>query len=310
MTTHSVAVGGTVSGAVDGDRAGDTDAGSGDALVVAYGGDGFIGRIAHAVRDSGALFLPLSGGRGNDIVRWFGLDGAPERIIADLHGMREIAVDVPVVRAAGGSEPRHFLSTCTIGFEGAALHHAEALTDRGVHLGRWSYIAGGIVALLGHRSPRFRVRTDCGQRDYTGRVATVCNTGVYGGGLWTCPGADASDGRLDVLTMSDIGVPRVLRWFAGALVRIRPMITGVEQSRTRSVTIEAPDARPGPITAGSDGPTAAPDARHRAATTSGDGATTAVLPETGVWADGEFVGPLPATVEVEPGAASLRMLVR
>ena len=54
MTTHSVAVGGTVAGAVDGDRAGDTDAGSGDALVVAYGGDGFIGRIAHAVRDSGA----------------------------------------------------------------------------------------------------------------------------------------------------------------------------------------------------------------------------------------------------------------
>ncbi|GAA2010241.1 hypothetical protein GCM10009755_21630 [Brevibacterium samyangense] len=77
-------MGGTVAGAVDGDRAGDTDAGSGDALVVAYGGDGFIGLIAHAVRDSGALFLPLSGGRGNDIVRWFGLDGAPERIIAVL----------------------------------------------------------------------------------------------------------------------------------------------------------------------------------------------------------------------------------
>ncbi|WP_349827288.1 diacylglycerol/lipid kinase family protein [Brevibacterium litoralis] len=269
---------------------------AGESLVILYGGDGFIGAMAHHVRMTGALLLPLSGGRGNDIVRWFGLGMSPEKALRRLgaSGYREIGVDVPRVTCGDGSV-HHFLSTCTIGFEGAALHHAEVLGERGVRLGRWSYVAGGIRAVLHRTSPRFRVSmraasTRLGRlstaedgsqgpdrsRAFHGWVATVCNTGVYGGGLWTCPGADAGDGALDVLTIGEIGIPRALQWFAGALARVRPMIRGVDQTRTRTVRIDA-------------------DPRD--------------VPETRVWADGEPLGPLPAHVEVEEDLPQLRLLV-
>ena len=48
-----------------------------DSIVAALGGDGYLGAVARGCHDSGALFVPFPGGRGNDLCRALGIGTDP-----------------------------------------------------------------------------------------------------------------------------------------------------------------------------------------------------------------------------------------
>ena len=105
---------------------------------------------------------------------------------------------------------------------------------------------------------------------FTGYSVAVCNSGVFGGGMFLAPDAKLDDGMLDVVTIGDIPKHKYLgslpKVFTGAHVR-EP---GVEIVRCREVAFHA------------DRP-------------------------FNVQADGDPIADLPATVRVQPGA--LRVMV-
>ena len=48
-----------------------------DAIVAALGGDGYLSAVARGCHESGAIFAPMPGGRGNDLCRALGIGTDP-----------------------------------------------------------------------------------------------------------------------------------------------------------------------------------------------------------------------------------------
>lgn len=129
------------------------------------------------------------------------------------------------------------------------------------------YQVGAVHAILTFAPRPFCVVVDGIRHDYDGVSAIAANSGFYGKGMHIAPQARPDDGLLDVVLL---GAPDRLR-----MLRLLPTVyrgTHVRQPevtvvRGRRVRIESTDVA--------------------------------------AYADGEFVGPLPVTVEVLPGALSV-----
>jgi YegS/Rv2252/BmrU family lipid kinase len=225
-------------------------------IAVAFGGDGLIGAVAGAVRDDGVLGV-LPGGRGNDFARSLSIPTDPVAACAVLSTGATRRLDLGVV---GG---RTFIGIASCGFDSVANRIAN---DTKVVRGNLVYAYGALRALAGWRPAAFTVTVDAGPpRSLVGYTVAVANSGLYGGGMRLAPDARLDDGRLEVVTISDLPRVRFLALlpsvFKGEHVR-RPE---VEVVRARRVRIESPR----PFT---------------------------------MYADGDPIAQLPAEVEVLPGA--------
>lgn len=95
-------------------------------------------------------------------------------------------------------------------------------------------------------------------------LVAIGNGASYGGGMRVCPDADPGDGMLDVTWLHGVSKATFLRVFPQVFQGGHVRSRHVSTTRARRITLEAP----GQI----------------------------------VYADGEFVGPLPAVIEICPGA--------
>ena len=140
-----------------------------------------------------------------------------------------------------------------------------------IHL-RFGPLSYGYIALreLAHFSPlTYRLVIDGVPREVEAMLVAVCNTGVFGGGMQISPDADPADGVLDITIIHKAS--------RGKLLRLLPLTyTG---GFVRSPVVE----------------------RLRAHTVELDGDDLFVM------GDGEEMGDVPATVEVDAGA--LRLIV-
>ncbi|MEB4616562.1 diacylglycerol/lipid kinase family protein [Leucobacter sp. M11] len=248
-----------------------------ESTVFALGGDGLIGAAANGVIASGAILVPLGGGRGNDTVRRFGLPVDPVEGAQRLAELRETRIDVGRILAEadpalGRPEDRVFLGVCNVGFDGLANELGNATR---FNLGPLTYLYGGALALMRFGNTRFAVTVDGSARAFRGWFVAVGNHGQYGGGITISPNSRVNSGHLDVATLEGGSVVRVARTFLLAFRGRHGAVPGFRSVPARTVTI-AP---------------AAP----------GSG------PELNVYADGERIGPLPVRVETVP--AALRVLI-
>lgn len=230
-------------------------------LVAALGGDGFLGAAATGASASGAVLLPLAGGRGNDTVRRFRLGSDPVRTVQKIPRLVVRPTDLGQVNG------HPFLGVANVGLDGLANEHGNSTA---LNLGSLSYLYGGLKAFRGWQDVTFTVTTDGRQTSSPGWFVAVGNVGQYGGGLRICPAARADDGLLDVVSLGRTSIPRVVTTFLRAFAGSHLGQPGVTSSRGTVVTISA------------DRP-------------------------LNVYADGEWVGSLPATVEILP--AAVRVLV-
>ena len=156
-----------------------------------------------------------------------------------------------------------FIGIASCGFDSAANRIAN---DTRLVRGRAVYAYGALRALTGWRAARFTLVADgLPPRSFTGYTVAAANGGAYGGGMRLAPDAALDDGRLDVVTIAHI--PR-LRFLA-----LLPTVFRGAHVRQPNVSVT----------------------RARELHVSADRPFT-------VYADGDPLCELPATLSVLPGA--------
>lgn len=234
--------------------------------VVPLSGDGLVGAVAAALRgDDSALMGVLPGGRGNDFCRTVGIPRDPVAACSVLATGVPTPVDLGEVISDGGAshEPQTFIGIASLGFDSEANRIAN---EAPAALGPLVYAYGALRALATFRPATFDVAVDRDRRTFSGWSVGACNTSFYGGGMKAAPDARLDDGQLDVMMAS----PRSRTEF---LTKILPGVFKGTHTRLESITmLRGAEVR---ISAG--------------------------RPFT-VYADGDPIGELPATIRAVPGA--------
>ena len=70
--------------------------------------------------------------------------------------------------------------------------------------GNLVYAYAAIRALMAWKPARFTVRLDGREHRFEGYTVAAANTGYYGGGMHMAPGADPSDGLLEVVIVEQV----------------------------------------------------------------------------------------------------------
>ncbi|WP_115727623.1 diacylglycerol/lipid kinase family protein [Actinomyces culturomici] len=189
-------------------------------VVAALGGDGFLSAVARGCHESGALFAPIPGGRGNDLCRALGIGPDPiarARTLADL-GFREDEADAELaartrpldgmwVESDEGRRRSLVLGVVSLGLDARAnvLANESFLTS-----GPLAYGYGAFAALASYRPTAIRARVDGVERDLTGWLASISNSGRIGGGIRLVPTSDLHDGRIELCHVGPIPLRKAL----------------------------------------------------------------------------------------------------
>ncbi len=264
------------------------EAAEGGETVVALSGDGMIGAIADVLRHvPDSLLGVLPGGRGNDLARVLGIPADPIAACAVIaHGM-------PFAMDLGEVEGHAFVGIASAGFDSDANRIANEAPSR---LGNLVYAYGALRALLSWRPARFEVELDPpgasagsrldgsaepggsagSDRSSTRRVAfsgytiAAASSGVYGGGMRLAPAARLDDGLLDIVAIERVSKLRFLANLPKVFKGTHVQLPSVKVFQAAEVAISADR----PFT---------------------------------LYADGDPIAQLPATVRALPGA--VRVLV-
>jgi YegS/Rv2252/BmrU family lipid kinase len=200
-------------------------------VAVAFGGDGLVGAIAGALRDTEGVLGILPGGRGNDLARALGIPLEPSAACAVLASGVAQPLDLGEVNG------RTFISIASCGFDSVANRIAN---ETKLVRGNLVYAYGALRALAGWRPATFAIELDGAERrTFTGYTVAAANSNAYGGGMLLAPQASLHDGLLDVVIIGHAPKLRALRVlpkvFTGAHVR-EP---NVEVIRSSKVIISA-----------------------------------------------------------------------
>lgn len=237
-----------------------------DALVV-VGGDGVIRLALQSLAGKNIPLGIVPAGTGNDHAREYRLPTADPAAAVDViaAGHTE-TVDLGCIRGADGTQT-WFGTVAATGFDSLVSDRVNRM--RWPH-GRMRYNLA-ILAELSRLHPLpFRLVLD-GEREILAdlTLAAFGITRSYGGGMLICPGADHSDGLLDITMVRSGSRTRLIRLFPTVFKGTHINLDEVSTARARTVRVESPGIN--------------------------------------AYADGDFVCPLPVEISAEPGA--LRILV-
>jgi YegS/Rv2252/BmrU family lipid kinase len=178
---------------------------------------------------------------------------------------RVIAAGVTRTIDVGEANGKRFLCIASCGFDSDANRIANE-TKR--IKGNLVYFYAALAALAAWKPARFDLVLDGERRRMTGYAVAVANSRAYGGGMYVAPEAELDDGRFDVVWTERVGKLRFLSQLPKVFKGTHTENPEVGVARAAEVRIEA------------DRPFA-------------------------VYADGDHLTDLPATVRVLPGALEL-----
>jgi diacylglycerol kinase (ATP) len=167
------------------------------------------------------------------------------------------------IKVVTGATERHFVNVAGAGFDSEVNETANAMT---VNLGSTGTYVAAVLSTLRRFTPaRYGIAVDDDALDVRAMLAIVGNGRSYGGGMRVLPTASLTDGLLDVCVVEELSKAAFLRAFPSVFRGTHVRHPKVRTLRGRTVKMEA-------------------DRRIQ------------------VYADGEPVGPLPATFEIVPRA--------
>jgi YegS/Rv2252/BmrU family lipid kinase len=165
----------------------------------------------------------------------------------------------------GEANGKRFLGIVSVGFDSEANRLANGT---GLLRGNLVYAYAALRTLIGWKPGRFTIRVDEERYRFTGYSVSVANSRAFGGGMYIAPDAELDDGEFDVVTVGDVGKLR----FVGNLPKVFKG-THVEEDEVRvfrASRLELTASRPFPV-----------------------------------YADGEHLTELPATIRILPRALSV-----
>lgn len=221
-------------------------------IVAALGGDGYLSAVARGCHESDALFVPMPGGRGNDLCRALGVGTDPlvrARRLASLGFSSDEAgasssdslasrvrpLDGMWVRSREGV--RLALGIVSIGLDARAniLANESSLTS-----GPLAYGYGAFAALASHEPTEIVATVDGRERNMSGWIASVSNSGRFGGGITLVESSDMSDGVLEVCHVGPLSVARALPVLAKVVAGRAKNHPAIEVESARVVSFAAP----------------------------------------------------------------------
>jgi YegS/Rv2252/BmrU family lipid kinase len=125
----------------------------------------------------------------------------------------------------GEANGKRFLCIASAGFDSEANRIANETT---LLRGNLVYAYAALRALVRWKPARFTIRVDDERTRFTGYTVAVANSRAYGGGMFVAPEAELDDGQFDVVTIGEVGKLR----FLGNLPKVFKG-THVEQDEVR-----------------------------------------------------------------------------
>ncbi len=108
----------------------------------------------------------------------------------------------------GEANGQRFLGIASVGFDSDANRIAN---DTKIVRGNLVYAYAAIRALIAWRPARFTVRVDEERIRFTGYSVMAANSKAYGGGMFVAPDADLADGQFDIVTIGEVSKLKFLR---------------------------------------------------------------------------------------------------
>ena len=235
-----------------------------DALVV-VGGDGVIRLALQYLAQTDVPLGIIPSGTGNDHAREYGIPvGDPAAAVDVIAAGHTDRVDLGHIRSADGSST-WFGTIAATGFDSLVSDRVNRM--RWPH-GRMRYNLAIVAELSRLRPLPFRLVLD-GEREIVADL-TLAAFGVtrsYGGGMQICPGADHSDGLLDITMVATGSRLKLIRLFPTVFKGTHIELDEVSTARARTVTVDSPGIN--------------------------------------AYADGDFAGPLPVEISAVSGAVQI-----
>jgi YegS/Rv2252/BmrU family lipid kinase len=261
----------------DGRRIAREEAQGGRGLVIALGGDGTISEVADGLLDAGgtAALGIIPRGTGGDFRRALELPQDLAAAARQIRDGRVRAIDagrVTFVGHAGETLTRHFVNVASFGFSSAVATRAN---DSSKRLGaKVAFLGATLKTLLAYENVEVEVAIDGGaKRRMTTLLGAIGNGRFFGGGMQICPEARLDNGKLDLVTVGDLGrleiLAKIHRIFSGTHLSIPE----VQSAQVQTVEVWPADPK-------------------------------AEIP---LEVDGETPGRLPAKFEVVPGVLRLKL---
>ena len=231
-----------------------------DSLVV-VGGDGMVHLAVQAVVGTGTSLGIIPAGTGNDVARYVDIPRSDPQLAADVVvGARTRRIDL------ARSGDRWFVTVLAAGFDAIVNERANAMTWP---RGQMRYNLATLAELRTFRPLPYVLQLDDETVECEAMLVAVGNGPSFGGGLRITEGALLDDGLLDVVVITRMSKPKLVRSYPRLFTGKIDGVAEYVHRRVRSVTVAAP----GIVS----------------------------------YADGERFGPLPLTVTAVPGA--LKVLV-
>jgi YegS/Rv2252/BmrU family lipid kinase len=214
----------------DAARAAAREAGERGETVVAVGGDGTIGLIAGALRDTPGRLTVIPAGRGNDFARVMKIPtNAAEAAALVLDGEEKV-VDV------GDVDGETFVCIASLGFDSDANRIAN---DAKLIKGNLVYLYAALRALAGWQHANFHVVIDGEAHDVRGWAVAIANSKAYGGGMYIAPGAQIDDGQFDVVLTSETSRRTALKDLPKVFKGTHSALPYVQTLRGKKVEVSA-----------------------------------------------------------------------
>jgi YegS/Rv2252/BmrU family lipid kinase len=211
---------------------------SGYDVVVAVGGDGTLNEVGRALTGTRTAMGIVPAGSGNALARALGISlDLSDACRQCLTGV-ERSIDV------GGAGEEIFLSSVGVGLDAEVCRRFQA--EPGAR-GLFPYVKHTIASVAEYvpEPVRLYVDGDDAVREFRPTLLTIANTPTLGYGAAVAPGADLSDGRLDVCILEGVTLARAVchgyRLFNGTFDRT----PGFTRLLAKSLRIERDT--PGPV---------------------------------------------------------------
>ncbi len=107
----------------------------------------------------------------------------------------------------GEANGKRFLGIVSVGFDSEANRLAN---ETGFMRGNLVYAYAALRTLLTWKPGRFTVRVDEERFRFTGYSVSVANSRAFGGGMFIAPDAELDDGEFDIVTVGEVGKLRFL----------------------------------------------------------------------------------------------------
>lgn len=186
-------------------------------LIVAVGGDGTLHEVVNGMFQDGVPTNPnaavgvISAGTGSDFAR---TSGIPHNVVdaarhlAHTQAARAIDIGEICFTHEGHETRRYFVNVAGMGFDAEVVERTERQGKRGS--GTIPYLATLISTISSYRNKDVLLRLDDRQVQARMNSVVVCNGKYFGGGMRVGPNAELQDGRFDVIIIGDMNTFEVL----------------------------------------------------------------------------------------------------